>query len=213
MTRLLPTVLLMACLGAGCGSLDNEPLRTGTIRGQLANTDTSALVSVIGHEALVTAPDAEGRFVLDGVPLGPVELLVVINLRQSRRLSVEVGAASIVELGPVEPAISGDFEIYVKAPGGQRVTGGSAVLVGTPLVSSVRPPEDEAEFHLPAGCYEAVVTVPGLGGGTVNGCLEAGGLFEHILQLEVPDGSAGREGCVVTGCQGLLTCQPDRSCR
>ena len=101
----------------------------------------------------------------------------------------------------------------MKAPGGQRVTGGTAALVGTPLTASVKAPEDEAEFHLPAGCYEVVVTVPGLGSGTVNGCLEAGGLFERILQLEAPDGSPGREGCVVTGCQGLLTCQADRSCR
>ena len=213
MTRLHLIPLLMACLGAGCGSFDNQPLLTGTIRGQLANTDTSALVSVIGHEALVTAPDAEGRFALEGVPLGTAELFVVINLRESRRFTVEVGAASIVELGPVEPALSGDFEVYVKAPGGQRVTGGQAVLVGTPLVVSIKPPEDEAEFHLPAGCYETILTVPGLGSGSISGCIEAAGLFERNLLLEPPDGSPGREGCVVTGCQGLLTCQADRSCR
>lgn len=112
-----------------CGSLDNEPLLTGVIRGQLAGTDASALVAVVGRDDLVTRPDAEGRFELQAVPLGSVDLLVMINAAESRRLTVEVGAASIVELGQIAPAIS------------------------------------------------------------------------------------AREGCVVTGCQGSLTCQADRSCR
>ena len=202
-------------LGAltACGSLDNEPLRVGVIRGQLAGTDASALVAVVGRDDLVTAPDLEGRFELTHVPLGSVDLLVVINARESRRLTVEVGAATIVELGPVAPAPSARFEVYVTAPGGQVVTGGTVSLVGTPLSGSIRAPENEVEFRVPAGCYEALVSVPGLGTAPVSGCVDGGALLERRLTLEAPDGTPGREGCVVTGCRGFLTCQADRSCR
>jgi hypothetical protein len=209
--RTAPFIVALACFVA-CGSLDNEPLRTGVIRGQLANPDSGALVAVVGREDLSTRPDAEGRFELRSVPVGPRELLVLINASQSRRLSVDVGPASIVELGVVEAAPSVEFEVYVKSPGGQRVTGGTVALLGTPLVKSIKPPEDEAEFHLPPGCYEALVSVPGLGSTTVSGCLDSAPLELDAL-LDVPDGSPGREGCEVTGCKGLLACQPDRSCR
>lgn len=204
--------IVLGALSA-CGSLDNEPLRVGVIRGQLANTDASALVAVIGRDDLVTAPDAAGRFELQGVPLGSVDLLVVINAQQSRRLTVAVGAASIVELGPVDPAPSALVEVSVAAPGGQLVTGGTVSLVGTPLTRPIEAPEDEAEFMVPVGCYQALVSVPGLGTGTVAGCLDGGGRLRRHVTLEAPDGSPGREGCAVTGCRGVLTCQADRSCR
>ena len=196
-----------------CGSLDNEPLRTGAIRGHLANTDASALVAVVGRDDLVTRPDAEGRFELWGVPLGNVDLLVVINLRESRRLTVAVSAASIVELGSVAPAASAHFELYVSSPGRQRVTGGTLVFQGTPLGGTIRAPEDEVELQVPGGCLEALVTVPGLGSQVVSSCVEAGGSFVRRITMAEPDGSPGREGCSVSGCQGLLTCQADRSCR
>ena len=167
----------------------------------------------MGREELVTRPDSEGRFELGGVPLGSVDLLLVINVRESRRLTVEVGAASIVELGPVTPAPTAHFEVYVDAPGGQRVTGGEVTVVGTPLRFSIRAPENEVEFRIPPGCYEALATVPGLGRESVSFCLEAGGAFSRRVTFPLPDGSPGREGCSVTGCEGLLTCQADRSCR
>lgn len=196
----------------GCGSLDNEPLLVGVIRGQLANTDETALVAVVGRDDLVTRPDFEGRFELSQVPLGSVDLLVVINALESRRFTVEVGAASVVELGAVAPAPSAHFELYVRAPGGQRVNGGTVALLGTPLTARIRGAESEADFNLPAGCYEAQVAVAGLGTTTVSGCVDAGGRFERIITLAEPDGSPGREGCSVSGCQGLLVCQADRSC-
>ncbi|MDP1829422.1 MAG: hypothetical protein Q8L48_39515 [Archangium sp.] len=197
----------------GCGSLDNEPLRFGVIRGQLLNTDSAALVAVVGRDDLVTQPDLEGRFELKPVPLGPAELLVVINAREARRITVEVGAASVVELGEVTPAPSAHFEVYVDAPGGQRVNGGTVALLATPFIGTIRGFEDEAEFRVPPGCYDALVTVAGLGTQTVSGCVEAGLTLEKIVTMLEPDGSPGREGCPVSGCQGLLVCQADRSCR
>jgi hypothetical protein len=86
-------------------------------------------------------------------------------------------------------------------------------LRGTPLRFSIRAPENEAEFRAPSGCYDFVVSVPGLGSETVNGCAEGAGAFSRRVMMAVPDGSPGREGCAVTGCEGLLTCQADRGCR
>lgn len=210
MTRLLSLALLTL---TACGSLDNEPLRAGVIRGQLLGADARALVAVVGREDLVTRPDAQGFFELKPVPLGSVELLVVINAREARRLTVEVGAATVVELGAVEPAPTAIFEVYVKPAAGQRVTGGSVVLVGTPFSGTLKAPEDEAEFRVPAGCYEARITVAGLGSTTLSDCVDAGAYLERHITLAPPDGSAGNEGCAVSGCQGLLVCQADRSCR
>lgn len=210
MKRLLAIALIAL---TGCGSLDNEPLLVGVIRGQLANSDDTALVAVVGRDDLVTRPDAEGRFELTSVPLGQVDLLVVINALESRRFTVQVGAASLVELGAIAPAPSAHFEIYVRAPGGQRVNGGTVALVGTPLTTRIRGSESEAEFDLPAGCYEALVTVAGLGTGNVSGCVEEAGRFEQTFTFPPPDGSPGREGCPVSGCQGVLVCQADLSCR
>lgn len=199
---------------AGCGGFENEPFKTGVLRGQLQGTDASALVGVVGHENLSARPDAAGRFELAGVPLGQVDLLVIINATQSKRLTVEVGGASIVELGVVEPRPSVKFEVHVKAPGDQWLGGGRVSLVGTPLSEPIRidGDESEAEFYLPAGCYEARVTVPGLGEVTRSECVENSSSSIRV-SMPVPDGSAGREGCSVTGCPSSLTCQSDRSCR
>jgi hypothetical protein len=200
---------------AGCGGFENEPFKTGVLRGQLVGTDATALVSVVGHENLSARPDAAGRFELANVPLGQVDLLVIVNALQSKRFSVEVGGASIVELGVVEPRPSVKFEVHVKAPGHQWLGGGRVSLLGTPLSEPLELDFDEAEaeFYVPPGCYDAQVTVPGLGDVTRSGCVAEGESFDTTVRMPEPDGSPGREGCEVTGCPLLLTCQSDRTCR
>jgi hypothetical protein len=199
MKRSLLTIAL--CALSACGGFENEPFKVGVVRGQLGGTiDSTALVAVVGRQDLVTRPDATGRFELRNVPIGPVDLLVVTNLRESQRLSVTVGGASIVEL-------------YLSAEGGHALTNATISLVGTPFTSGVSPFENEAEFFVPAGCYDAHVVVRGLGETTVQGCVTEGGLFERRVNFGLPDGTEGREGCAVTGCEDGLTCQADRSCR
>jgi hypothetical protein len=210
MKRLL---LIALCALPACGGFENEPFKTGIVRGQLSGVDATALISVVDHEELVTRPDAEGRFELAGVPLGNVELLAIINARQSRRLAVTVAGATVVELGAVEAKPSAKFEIYVSAAGGLRLTGGTVSLVGTPLRVNIRGSENEAEFYVPGGCYTALVQVPGLAEATTSGCIGDSGFFERRVELSPPDGSPGQEGCAVTGCLTGLTCQVDRTCR
>ncbi len=207
-------VTIALCGLSACGSLDNEPLKTGVVRGQLVGSDPGALVTVVGREDLVARPDATGHFELRSVPVGPNDVFIIVNALKSRRLTVNVGAASIADLGTVEARVSAKLEVYVNSIGGHRLTGGTAYLVGTPLSSSLRPPENEAEFLVPAGCYEVRVVVPGLGEHRVSaGCVSEGAVVENRLEMEPPDGSPGREGCQVTGCDDGLVCQADLSCR
>lgn len=210
MKPLLPIALAVL---AACGGLENAPLRTGTVRGQLTGADGRAVVGVLGNEALRTAPGPDGRFVLEGVPTGEVELLVVVNALQAQRLKVTVDSATILDVGTVQARESGAIELYAVAPGGQLLTGGTVSLVGTPFSSPIRGPENEGEMVVPAGCYQGRVAVPGLGSALSSVCVEEGRRVERRISLAPPDGSVGREGCAVTGCSAGLTCSADRSCR
>jgi hypothetical protein len=204
--------IALAALTA-CGGLENAPLRTGTVHGQLMGIDAEARVGVLGHEELTATPGPDGRFVLEGVPTGQVELLVVINALQAQRLSVNVEGASILDVGTVAARPAGRIEIAVLSLGGHRLTGGTVSVVGTPFTSPIRPPENEASLVVPAGCYEIRVAVPGLGTALTSGCVEESFQLEKRVVLESPDGSFGREGCSVTGCRAGLSCGADRSCR
>lgn len=198
---------------AACGGFDNTPFQTGVVRGVITGADDQAFITVVGREELVARPDPSGAFELRDVPLGAQELLVVATARRALRVSIEVGGGDALELGALEPKPTVHFELYVRAPGGQRVAG-TVFLDGTPLSSTIHGSEDEAEFNVPAGCYTARAVVAGLGQKTLTECVPEGALvWERPLTLDAPDGSAGREGCVVSGCKGGLTCQPDLSCR
>ena len=207
------SLAIALCALSACGGLENEPFKTGTIRGQLVAADANAVVAVVGQPALVTHPDSAGRFTLEAVPLGTVDLLIVVNAALSHRQPVVVGGASVVELGALEGRRSGKLELYVQSVGRHVLTGGTVSLVGLPLTSPIVAPENEAEFTVPAGCYEARVVVPGLPETTVSGCVGEAGLFEQHLDLEPPDGTPGSEGCSITGCEDGLVCQADFSCR
>jgi hypothetical protein len=210
--RALTASTCLALLSA-CGSLDNEPFKTGTLRGQMTGHDGSALVAVIGRDDLVTTPDADGRWQLVGVPLGRQDLLIIVAARQAQRVSVEVSGASTVDVGVAQPKPTVNFELYVRAPGGQRVAG-TVSLLGTPLTQTIRGIENEVHFYVPAGCYQARAVVVGLGEKVTEQCLAEGAVvIERTVTMDVPDGSAGREGCVVAGCAGALSCEPDLSCR
>jgi hypothetical protein len=205
-------IALGLVLTSACGGLDNRPFETGVIRGQVVGAEANALVAVVGHEELVTSLDPEGFFELRGVPLGPQELIVIATLRQALRFTVQVGGANVVQLGVVQTKPTVHFEVYVRAPGGQRVAG-TVFLDGTPISGAIRGFESEAEFNLPAGCYDVRAVAAGLGEERLSLCIPDDALvIERTLTMPVPDGSPGREGCVVSGCQGALMCAADLSC-
>lgn len=194
-------LFLLLVLGlAACGGFENEPLLYGVIRGQLAHASADALVSVEGLPELRTVPDATGAFELRHVPLGPVTLLILENATSAQRVDVQVGAAEIVELGALTSKPAGEIEIDFTLPGHLPLVDGAISLEGTPFTAVVAEGDHETDVVVPAGCYDVSATAKGVGSVTVNVCVQAGQRAEQHVEFPRPDGSAGREGCAVTGC-------------
>lgn len=211
MRALLASLLFFSA----CGGFDNTPLRLGEVRGQLLGADPSrAFVSVVGAPDTVASVDEAGVFALGGVEPGPRELLAVGRDDQASRLSVLVEAGRVAELGEVALAPAGVLEIYARAPGRQKVGRAIGAVEGTPWRGLFFAGEDEVYVRgVPRGCWTAVVEVPGLGAASQEACLGEGELRKVDVVLPEPDGSPGREGCSVTGCEEGFSCQSDGACR
>ena len=72
--------------------------------------------------------------------------------------------------------------------------------------------EGLARIGLPTGCYQTDVTIPGLGSLSKNVCVEAPLQHQAEFEFAFPDGSAGREGCSVSGCLAGHACLSNGLC-
>ena len=208
--RSSPSLLLLIIASSACGGLDNEPLSWGIVRGSLLGASSSSTVSVFGRPELIASPDMAGNFSLR-VPQGEADLLALISDTNAERIPVQVHDGLVVDLGARSGLPPGVLELELKAPSFQALTRGTASVDGTPL--SIKLEEvGEWIFRLPAGCYQVVGTVPGLGAITTQGCAVEGKHSEVEFRFPRPDGSPGHEGCVVTGCVDALVCHADGSC-
>jgi hypothetical protein len=202
---------LLPLLVAGCGNLENAPFRVGTVRGQLTEYDPAvALVSVVGEPGVLANVDAQGRFTLEAVPAGPVELFIVATMDKAARLPVKVPGGQSVDVMSVKPGAAGFFDLRVKASQRQRVTAGQATVEGTPFQQLLL--DDEGGLRvgpLPDGCYAVTVTATGFPEARAEACVGAGEKKE--LKVELNGDSDGR-GCAVTGCEDGLVCAPNGRC-
>jgi hypothetical protein len=210
MRALLAAALALGTLTA-CGELENAPLTLGVIRGSLVGATASSKVAVYQRPELVPTLDADGGFEFVGVPVGPVEVLALISAARAERITVDVVGGAVANLGAREGRPVGKFELNFKAPSGQRVDKATALVEGTPLSLRFEEP-GEAEFRVPAGCYHVQGAVPGLGSKLVEACVTEVGEREVTFSFPQPDGSPGREGCLVTGCVTGLSCRADGAC-
>lgn len=211
MRRLAPIAL---CLVVGCGQLYNEPLRYGTVRGQMTGADPAvAVVAVFGRPELNSRIAADGSFEIRDVPVGAQELFAVASATHAARALVEVAGGRVSELGPLVPALGSFHEVTLKAPSKQKLTQGTLAVKGTPY-SSLRPDAKDVVRvgPLPEGCFVSVADVPGLGQAEVEGCAQAGQSLPLSLALPPPDGTEGREGCSQTACEDHYICGPDGNC-
>lgn len=201
-------------LGTGaCGNLTNEPFRVGTVRGQLTEYDPAvALVSLVGQPGLRSNVDAEGRFALERVPAGPVELFIVATADKAARVGVTVQGGQSIEVKNVATKAAGFFDVRVKASQGERVTGAQVSVVGTPFQRLLL--DDSGRLRLgplPDGCYGVTVSATGFPLLQAEACVGPGEKKELKLDLEAAEDYINR-GCGVTGCADGLRCAPHNRC-
>jgi hypothetical protein len=205
--------LVLALGAAGCGNLENAPLRVGTVQGRLTESQASmALVSVVGAPGLRSSVAADGRFTLERVPVGPAELLVIATPEKAMRLPVTVQGGRAVSLGDVVPRAAGFLDVRVKAPGKLRVSGGVVSVEGTPFQRLQL--DEKGRQHvgpLAEGCYSVAVAAPGFPAVRTQACVGNGEAKEVKVDLEAPGGN-GPQRCAEAGCVDGSRCAPNGQC-
>ncbi|MFP2905278.1 carboxypeptidase-like regulatory domain-containing protein [Pyxidicoccus sp. 3LFB2] len=205
---------LLALVAGACGNLNNDPFRVGTVRGQLTEYDPAvALVSVVSQPGLRSNVDADGRFALERVPVGPVELFIVATAEKAARVGVTVQGGQSVEVKNVASKAAGFFDLKVKASQGERVTGAQVSVAGTPFQRLEL--DDKGRLRvgpLPDGCYAVTVSATGFPLVQAEACVGPGEKKEIKVDLEAAEDYINR-GCVVTGCADGLVCAPNNRCR
>jgi hypothetical protein len=206
-------VLFALSLG-GCGELENEPFRKGTVHGRLTESDSQvALVSVLGSPGLRSSVEPDGQFTLERVPAGEAELFIVASADRALRVELTVPGGQSLSLGELVPVEASFLSLRVKAPNEQQVDKAQVSLVGTPLQRLQ--PDEEGSLRMgpiPHGCYALSLSLPGFPDVTSETCVSAGETKEVKVNLPAPDGDDGHLGCAETGCEEALICAPDGRC-
>lgn len=208
MRALLASMLLVL---AGCGGLDNSVLRLGVVRGVVMNPTIESLVIVEQLPELNAKPAADGRFEIAGVPQGDISLLVLASGTNAERLTVKVQGGAVAELGTLSPKAGARLAVHVHVPSNQSLTSAVVTVAGV-VVQKKLDREGEVEVALPTGCYPVNVAIRGLGAVAKQVCVEAPKSREVDFELLEPDGSPGREGCSVSGCEQGYVCRSSGAC-
>jgi hypothetical protein len=211
-TLLTSASLALCSLLCACGSIDNAPLRVGSVRGKLTLSDPSvAVVSVVGRPDLATSVNPGGNFELTGVPVGAAELFVLASQEAALRVAVHVDGARTKDLGHVTPRPGGFLELSVAAPGGQAVSGATVTVEGTPLRGRKVDQGQARVGPLPEGCYAVTVTAAGFPPTAQELCVGTGEQKPLTVALETDPGYA-QSGCQYSGCVDGRVCASDGRC-
>ncbi|HEX8705706.1 MAG TPA: carboxypeptidase regulatory-like domain-containing protein [Myxococcaceae bacterium] len=199
-------VLLALSLG-GCGELENDPFRTGTVHGQLTESDQKvALVSVLGSPGLRSHVTKEGQFTLEDVPAGPAELFIVASANRALRVPLTVPGGQSLSLGELVPLEASFLSLRVKAPEEQEVEKAQVSLVGTPLQRLDLDEEGELLIGpVPDGCYTLILSLKDVPDVTSETCVSAGETKE--VKVNLPE---GRLHCTPNG--QCFECLEDSHC-
>ena len=200
---LLLSLSSLGLLGLGaCGSLDNDPFRAGTVRGRLTDFDPAvALVSVVGLPGVRSGVDAQGRFMLEDVPAGPVELFIVATADTAARVPLTVQGGQSVDVPDVKPRTAGTFLVKLHTRSSRKVLDAKALVEGTPVEASQL--DDRAPYRvgpLPEGCYGVSILAPGFLSTSVQDCVGSGKQTALNVEL-VPESDSSEERCAFAGCE------------
>jgi hypothetical protein len=202
-----------ALLAAGCGSVENPDLGTGTVTGRISGASPGAYAYVLGAPSVHAPIASDGSFRLDRVPAGERKIVLFDGSAGAGAVDVEVEGASIANLpdpGSLPPACA----ILVAAGlGGAKPTGLSFSVDGAllraadgTLVTSVPGPA-AALFPLPAGDWTLRAGQPGYReSATAIYKLTGGASWPVDVTLDV-ESASDRRGCVSSGCEPSLACE------
>ncbi len=197
---------------ASCGGLDNDPLTTGVVRGQLSEVDSSALVAPVAAPAaeLLTRRatlSADGSFELSALPAGSYTLFIVATADKVLEVQVAVRAGSISELGLLTPVPGAFIDARLSQPS----------LAASALVTVQGTPYVDQKFALAS----ALLTIGPLPQGSFEFVAQASGT-EQRWNSQLAEGErqtvtvsfAPTTGCVAAGrtCPSGLVCANDGSC-
>lgn len=203
--------LMAATLVAGCGSLDNNPLRTGIVRGRAVGTTvTSTSLALVQERTQLRTPLAEdGAFELREVPAGEIGLYVVASSDAAALLKVKVPGGQVLDLGDIQMGTAARITVQVSVEHGLSAAGALVTLEGTPFENVALGAGDQVVLApVPAGCYEVEAVIPNVGSEDADVCVTAG--QDRLVVIEVgPDGSAS---CGDLGCLEGLVCAADGRC-
>jgi hypothetical protein len=208
--------LAFALVASACGGFDNAPFRTGTVRGHLSEADPSvALVSLVGHPEVRGTVAADGTFVLEHVPAGPVELFIVASADKAVRLPVVVPGGGSARLEDVVPRAAGFLELRVRGPARQRLEGGQVSVTGTPFQR--QPLREDGSLRvgpLPEGCYTLEASAISFPVKQTEACVTESESKEVKIQLPGTNGDVDfvPRGCATTGCEHGTHCASDGRC-
>lgn len=162
------TVVLTAC-----GGLDNRPLRTGTVIGQLQACEApDSVVGVVGDPSLNVTAGADCAFRLDGIEPGPVELFVAASAKKVMLVGLEARAATLTDLGVLDPRPGAFIRLSAHAAGNPE---GELTAPDLPLRATAIGKSGMARLGpLPKGCFRFEVALSGLGKKALSQCFSEG---------------------------------------
>lgn len=202
-----------ALLAAGCGSVENPDLTTGTVTGRITGASTGAFAYVLGAPAVHAPIATDGSFRLDRVPAGERKIVLFDGSAGAGAVDVEVEGASIANLpdpGSLPPAcaILASAMLAGAQPTGLSFSVDGALLRaadGTLVVSVPGPAA--VLFPLPAGDWILRAGQPGFVEKAQGAYVAGGSSWPVDVSLDV-ESSSDHRGCVSSGCDYSLACNP-----